>query len=172
MKSTNNNIQDQPQNQDQLNENQLNELENDTVWSLLENTEKASPIEASPMFSRNVMRETRLQDQEPFPSLIQRIFAPKFSKVALTICATAACALVAINLSSDQNNNPDTIVTTTTDTEFIQDISLEELSAYSEIISDDTQAAVADDFTSEMLQLADQDPFYISEEEIALAMNL
>ena len=57
---------------------QLNELENDAVWTLLDEAEKVSPVEAtaSPMFARNVMREIRLQSPPLSPPLWQRIFGP------------------------------------------------------------------------------------------------
>ena len=154
----------------ELTQDQLNELEGDNVWSLLNNAEESSPVKASPMFSRNVMREIRLQHKEAPVSFWQRIFAPKFNKVVITLGATAACALLVTNMTSEQNNTADSI--TSVDTRFIEDISLEELAAYGEVVTAETPSEEADEFTYEMLYLASQDPFFISEEEIALAMQM
>ncbi|MGJ8655032.1 MAG: hypothetical protein ACSHX6_01175 [Akkermansiaceae bacterium] len=170
MKNDTNNIQNQsPLNSVELNKDQLNELENDAVWTLLDNTEESSPVQASPMFSRNVMREIRLQHQDAPVSFWQRIFAPKFNKVALTLGATAVCALIVTTMTSE-HNNADSLASV--DTSFIEDISLEELSAYEEIVAAEAEAAKEDEFTYEMLDLASQDPFFISEEEIAIAMQM
>lgn len=164
MKSDNNN------NPAELNQDLLNELENDTVWSLLNNAEESSPVKASPMFSRNVMREIRLQQEDAPLSFWQKLFAPKFNKVAITLGATAVCALLVTTMMSEQNNTAETI--TSVDTSFIEDISLEELAAYEDTITAEVQSEEADEFTYEMLDLASKDPFFISEEEIALAMQM
>ncbi len=166
MKSNNQNTP----NPDNLTQSQINELENDNIWSLLDKADKTAPVEASPMFARNVMREIRLQHHNATPSLWQRITTPKFNKIALTLGATAACVLIATNFIS-QNNNPSSIAKTTLDTEFIHDIPLVELAAYSDQIITETPSKDTDVFAIEMLELADQDPFFITEEEIALAMN-
>ena len=151
------------QNQEELNELQLNELENDTVWSLLDNTENESPTEASPMFARNVMREIRVNHSpESALSFWQRLTAPRFNKIALTLGATAACAVVIIvTQMSEQNAQADSNTQISNDLEKI---------TFEDIIS--IEETEEDSFTEEMLELADQDPFYITEEEIEIAMQL
>ena len=154
-------------NANNLNQDQLNELENDAVWTLLEDTEKASPVEASPMFARNVMREIRLT--ESAPTLWQRVFAPKFNKVALALGATAACAALAITMMPAQNAGSDTLADDTGLLEGFEDLSIDELADLEGASLTDLEA---DTFTNEMLDLAGQDPFYISEEEIEIAMQM
>ncbi len=169
MKNTANNSN---QNEDSFNAQQFNELENDTIWTLLENAEKTSPVEASPMFARNVMREIRLSTAEvtATQSFWQRIFAPKINKAVFAVGATAACAALAFTMMSEQNSEPTPV---TADTEFLGEIadelSMDELAVLEETTPLETEL---DSFTNEMLDLASQDPFYISEEEIEIAMQM
>ncbi len=153
------------QNQDPLNEQQLNELENDTVWALLNTAEKDSAVEASPMFARNVMREIRVNHcKETAPSFWQRLITPKFNKVALSLGAVAACAVLVISQISEQNTGSGTSIADTELPDGLDDISFEEITTFTEIEEEN--------FTDEMLDLASQDPFYISEEEIEIAMQM
>jgi len=164
MKNNANNM-NSDQNQDPLNEQQLNELENDTVWSLLNTAEKDSAVEASPMFARNVMREIRVNHcQEKAPSFWQRLIAPKFNKVALTLGAAAACAVLVITQTSEQNTEPGSSIAGTELSDGLEDISFEDITKFEE--------TEEENFTDEMLELASQDPFYISEEEIQIAMQM
>jgi hypothetical protein len=152
-------------NQDHLNEQQLSELENDAVWSLLDMTEKDSALEPSPMFARNIMREIRLnQRNDKAPSFWRRLVTPKFNKVALTLAATAACAVLVITQNSAQNNEPSPSIADTELSDDIDSISFEDLTTFVE--------TEEDNFTDEMLELASKDPFYISEEEIEIAMQM
>jgi hypothetical protein len=164
MKNKANNT-NQDQNQDSLNEQQLNELENDAVWSLLNTAEKDSAVEVSPMFARNVMREIRVNlSQEKSLSFWQRLIAPKFNKIAFTLAATAACAVLVITQISEQDTDS---VVATANTEFsddLDDISFDDITTFVE--------SEEKTFTDEMLELAGQDPFYISEEEIEIAMQM
>ena len=165
-------INNMNQNQDQLTEQQLNELENDAVWTLLDNAEKGSSTEANPMFARNVMREIRVNHTgatASSTSFWQRLVAPKFNKTALTLGATVACAALVITQMTAENQ-PDAPSSLATETEpsgnadQLDDISIEDIVTFVE--------AEEDNFAEEMLDLASQDPFYISEEEIELAMQL
>lgn len=174
MKNNANNAMNTNQNEDQLTAQQLAELENDTVWTLLENVEKASPVEASPMFARNAMRKIRLSEgetgAEATQSFWQRVFAPKMNKVVFAVGATAACAALAFTMMSEQNANISPI---TANSEFLDEIaenlSMDELADIDEAAP---LEAELDSFTDEMLDLASQDPFYISEEEIEIAMQM
>jgi hypothetical protein len=160
MKNNANNLN---QNQPELTEQQLNELENDTVWSLLENAEKASTAEVSPMFARNIMREIRVSHTETPTSFWQRLMAPKFNKVALSLGA-AACAVLVITQMTDQNPQE---VSPIASTDISQDT---EVITFEDIIT--LEETEEDSFTEEMLDLANQDPFYITEEDIELAMQM
>lgn len=170
-------INNMNQNQDHLTEQQLNELENDAVWTLLDNAEldnaeKGSSTEANPMFARNVMREIRVNHTgatASSTSFWQRLMAPKFNKIALTLGATVACAALVISqmTAEDQPDAPSSLATeteTNDNVDQLDDISIEDIVTFVE--------AEEDNFTEEMLDLASQDPFYISEEEIELAMQL
>ncbi|MFT5904929.1 MAG: hypothetical protein ACI9E1_000518 [Cryomorphaceae bacterium] len=153
------------QNQEPLNEQQLSELENDAVWSLLNTAEKDSAVEVSPMFARNVMREIRVNhSQEIAPSFWQRLIAPKFNKVGLTLGAVAACAVLVITQITDQYTGSATSIVDTELPNTLDDISFEDITNFAEIEEEN--------FTDEMLDLASQDPFYISEEEIEIAMQM
>lgn len=75
--------------------------EQDPVWDLLG---KASKREADPMFSRNVMRSIRLEDDKP--TLWQRLFSPVSALTA--VAGVAACAVVAILSMNPAENNEQT----------------------------------------------------------------
>jgi hypothetical protein len=153
------------QNQEELNEQQLNELENDTVWSLLDNAEKESPTEASPMFARNLMREIRVNHSpESALSFWQRLTAPRFNKIALTLGATVACAVLIVTQMFEQNTQTGQNTASTKISNELETITFEDI-----ISIEETEE---DSFTEEMLELADQDPFYITEEEIEIAMQM
>lgn len=144
------------QNQDQLTEQQLSELENDAVWSLITEAETHSSPDVSPMFSRNVMREIRL-NHSPTSPLPLSLFG-RFNKIALGLgLGVAACAVLVITQLSDQNTTQDPV---TTSTETIDELD--------KILIDDE----LNEFTEEMLEIANQDPIFITEEEIALAMQM
>jgi len=154
-----------------INEQQLIDSENDAVWNLLDNAEQASPVEASPMFARNIMREIRLDSSKDKPAANhQGIISPAFTKAALALAAAFAIAAIIItNTPKQHNDSQPTLVDQEQNLlQGFEDISIEELSAFSSTIEVESQ----DEFTDEMLDLANQDPFYISEEEIEIAMNL
>ncbi len=149
---------------DQLNDDQLNELENDAVWSLLEQANKESTTKASPLFARNIMREIRLNQPEPANSLWHKLTSSTFNKIGLSLAATAACAAIIITISPNQHADP---ITTTAQTEShsdLESITFDEIIAFPD--SDTEQIAL------EMLELASQDPLYLSEEEIETAMQM
>ena len=62
------------------------ELENDAVWSLLEQGTQAEP---SPQFTQNTLRAARLQNEKTTTSWWQKIFTPK-PIIALGVTGLAA----------------------------------------------------------------------------------
>jgi len=156
--------------QEDLNESQLHDLEKDPVWALLDDAEPHPTTDVNPKFARNVMREIRLnhspKEQDARLSLWQRLFAPKYSKIALTLCATTACiALIVASFAPDDASIQDNL--TTNENLFSDDLAelaIEDINSLLE--------AEDDDFTEEMLNLANQDPFFISAEEIEVVMKM
>ncbi|MEO1857212.1 MAG: hypothetical protein ABGY95_07615 [Rubritalea sp.] len=71
-----------------------NTPENDPAWDLLG---KASKQEASPMFSRNVLRAIRLEEQEATPWW-KRLLTP--APIVGTLAAAAACVALIISTPS------------------------------------------------------------------------
>ena len=71
-----------------------NAPENDPAWDLLG---KASKQEASPMFSRNVLRSIRLEEQEPNPWW-KRLLTP--APIVGTLATAAACVALIISSPS------------------------------------------------------------------------
>ena len=150
--------------QEQLTDDQLHELENDAVWSLLRDTDKSSQIHANPMFARNVMREIRLNHSNQSPqSFWNRLTFSHFNKIALSFGLAAVAALVVV--ISIPNSDSSKGLTTS------KDSSLEELSQLDHLIGDEKSTEL-EQFTDEMLKIANEDPFYISEEEIEIAMQM
>jgi hypothetical protein len=143
------------QNPEQLTEQQLNELENDAVWSLITETKKHSTVEVSPMFSRNVMREIRLNHSSTSAfSLFGR-----FNKVALGLGLAVAAACVALSIThfSEDNSNNDPLAT-----------SQESVDELNEILIQDE----LDEFTEEITDISSQDPLFITAEEIEIVMQM
>lgn len=70
--------------------------ENDPVWDLLGN---ASQQEAGPMFSRDVMRSIRLEQQQA-PAWWQRILRP--APVVGTLATAAACVALVFFATTEQ----------------------------------------------------------------------
>jgi len=150
----------------QLTDQQVNEMEHDKLWDLLD--EADSPVEASPMFSRNVMREIRNLDGnnesiDDSTSFWQRIISPNFAKYGLGMAAAAVCAFLVTTKIPSTNNNENL-----TDAKEVNDIQIDPLTEHSEGIAPSTEE---DAFTTEILALVDQDPLFMSEEDIDLAMN-
>ena len=79
-----------------------NTPENDPAWELLG---KASKQEASPMFSRNVLRSIRLEEQEATPWW-KRLLTP--TPIVATLATAAACVAFII---STQSTTPETAPT-------------------------------------------------------------
>jgi hypothetical protein len=71
-----------------------NTPENDPAWDLLD---KASKQEASPMFSRNVLRAIRLEEQEATPWW-KRSLTP--APIVGTLATAAACVALIISTPS------------------------------------------------------------------------
>ncbi|GAA5497413.1 hypothetical protein Rhal01_03609 [Rubritalea halochordaticola] len=76
-----------------------NDIEKDPVWDLLGAASEQKP---SPMFSRNVMRAIRLEE-EPIP-FWKRLLAPRPVITGLT--AAAACIVLTVALMND-DQSPD-----------------------------------------------------------------
>lgn len=72
-----------------------NQEQNDPVWELLK---QARPVEPSPFFARNVMREVRLRESErgSLGDLVRSFFR---NRVALGLMATAAIAVALVVLN-------------------------------------------------------------------------
>ncbi|MDA8975099.1 hypothetical protein N9F50_00775 [Akkermansiaceae bacterium] len=84
------------------------ELDNDTVWNLLE---KSSPTEASPTFLQDTLRRTRLEASVPTPWW-KSLFSPKL------LLGTSAAALAAIALVFSLNSpTPEVVPSVTIDTD-------------------------------------------------------
>jgi hypothetical protein len=76
------------------------DLDQDPVWDLVD---RAQPLEANPLFSRNVMREIRLAEDSAIPWW-KRLLASK-PLVASSLAAVAAVAiLVSVNTNSPTTN--------------------------------------------------------------------
>lgn len=175
MKKTSDIAENNTDNSTQLTDNQINEMENDTLWDFLDQAK--ATVEASPVFSRNVMHEVRSlresdETETSSPSFWNRITSPNFAKIGLGVAAAAACALIVTKTLSDPNTGSDagplTDASDKIDIDFIDDIPLQELSAFS---NDSETSFLEDTFTAEFLDLADQDPLFLSEEELDVAMN-
>ena len=166
MKKTTNTDIHNSEESSQLSDSQTNEMESDPLWSLIEKAD--SPTEVNPLFAINVMREIRLLDEnkensEPL-SIWQTMFSTNFAKYGLGLAAACAILITVISTSNTENLAD----TNTIDSDFLQDIPLESLSEYSENV----EISVTEDaFTAEILELVDQDPLFLSEEDIDLAMN-
>jgi hypothetical protein len=77
------------------------DLDQDPVWDLVD---RAQPLEANPLFSRNVMREIRLAEDSAIPWW-KRLLASK-PLVASSLAAVAAVAiLVSVNTNSPATNS-------------------------------------------------------------------
>ena len=71
-----------------------NSPENDPIWDLLN---KASTPEASEMFSRNVLRSIRLEEQQSTP-VWRRLLTP--APIVVTLATAAACLALILNIQS------------------------------------------------------------------------
>ena len=158
-------------NNSELTEDQIIEMENDTLWDLVDKANQ--PIKTNTQFSNKIMREIRELDENEdissnSTSLSNLIIFPNFVKYSFAVAA--ACALLVITMSnSDQNDAGSPAYSSKSiDIEFINDIPLESLPEYSE---NTTTAFTEDTFAAEMLEFIDQDPLFLSEEDIDLAMN-
>ena len=78
--------------------------ENDPVWDLLGN---ASKQEANPMFSRDVMRSIRLDEQDSV-SWWQRILRP--APIFGSLATAAACVALVFYTQTEQPSSPESIV--------------------------------------------------------------
>lgn len=146
---------------------ELENLENDPVWSLLDD---ASHQEPSPTFAQNIMAEIRNADTDiqDIPNNI--ISPPSFwkrhsTKIATATAAIAACVIVAINTSSPATgdniaSNPTTLTPSGND----------ETSALEQPIVD-TQDDI-DALVEEMLRIDNEDPFFMSADDIEILVAM
>ncbi len=100
--------------------------ENDPTWDLLN---KASKQEASEMFSRNVLRSIRLEEQEAAPWW-KRLLSP--APIVGTLATAAACVALII---STQTTAPET----TTDSVAQQPTAAESFAELSEVSPDNDE---------------------------------
>ncbi len=137
-----------------LNAADLETLENDAVWSLLDKTsaQDASPA-AKPMFARNVMREIRQLEatQQPW---WKSIFSSNVAKVLIPAGVTAACVIAFTDFSSS------TSATSTTAEN--ADFTPEEFAQFSDYLAN----SEVDAFAEEMLAIENEDPIFMSADEI------
>ncbi len=147
----------------QLNAKELNVLENDGVWSVLDQAPKqdASPA-SNPMFARNVMREI-LQMEEDTQPWWKSIFSIKFAKALLPSAAiagaTAACIVAFTGTSTPSSTN---LVENSDSQTTIVTFTIEEITE----ISDSLASSEVDAFTQEMLDIENEDPIFMTTDEI------
>ena len=137
-----------------LNAADLETLENDAVWSLLDKTsaQDASPA-AKPMFARNVMREIRQLEETQQPWW-KSIFSSNVAKVLIPAGVTAACVIAFTDFSSS------TSATSTTAEN--ADFTPEEFAQFSDYLAN----SEVDAFAEEMLAIENEDPIFMSADEI------
>lgn len=110
------------------------ELENDAVWSLLEQGTQAEP---SPQFTQNTLRAARLQSEKTTTSWWQKIFTPQ-PIIALGVTGLAALAITLslpnpTDTTSDDPTSPSNLPTTAEVSENWDDL---EDALASELLSD------------------------------------
>ena len=137
---------------------------NDKVWELLDN---ASQQEASPLFSRNVMRAVRLEEAEsstPWWKMLTNM------KALVSVGAVAACAIAVISVYSGNNTaipiNDDSFAGT-------PDPITEEVTTDipSELISDMETYVANDEFVSEILVNLVENPDLLSADEMVAMVS-
>jgi len=137
---------------------------NDKVWELLDN---ASQQEASPLFSRNVMRAVRLEEAEsstPWWKMFTNM------KALVSVGAVAACAIAVVSVYSGINNEIPTNEGGFTGT---QDPITEEVTTDipSELISDMATYVANDEFVSEILVNLVENPDLLSADEMVAIVS-
>lgn len=145
-------------NNSNLGANQLETLENDPVWTILDEapSSDASPS-AKPMFARNVMREIRLLEDAKQPWW-KAALTSKFSKILLpTAAVTGAAAAFIVTFSAQPSSDLAQISDTSAEIFTLEDI---------EEISDSYASIELDDFAQELLAIENEDPIFMSAEEI------
>ena len=76
-------------------------LEEDEVWSLLD---KSAPPQAGPLFSRNILREIRLEESQPSRSFWTRL---PWARFALPVALLFLIALGLVSIGPEKGNSPD-----------------------------------------------------------------
>ena len=141
----------------------LNNLENDAVWALLD---EASTTEASPLFAQKVMQEIRAEESEDVAKVvIAPSFWNRYSKpiYALGAAGIAACVIAMLSTTAPMNSGIDQLA---------NDDSVEQL------ISDDADLAAFeedlffDEIASEMIALEHEDPIFMSEDDINYLVSM
>lgn len=137
---------------------------NDKVWELLDN---ASQQEASPLFSRNVMRAVRLEEaasSTPWWKMLTNM------KALVSVGAVAACAIAVISVYSGNNTG---IPTNEGGFAGVQDPITEEVTTDipSELISDMETYVANDEFVSEILVNLVENPDLLSADEMVAMIS-
>lgn len=139
--------------------------EKDPVWDLLA---QASEQKASPMFSRDVMRSIRLEEQKASSTWWKALFTPTTAVATIAVTCLALVATTQLSNNDEANSEPPTIVQTPAETtlppadtavaafdEFAASYQVDE--EIDDIISPLTLIATSD--TSDFYTLEDMDSF-------------
>jgi hypothetical protein len=117
------------------------DLDHDPVWDLVD---RAHPQEASPLFSRNVMREIRLAEHSPAPWW-KRLLTSRPLIASSLAAAAAVSILVSVNGPGPTDNPGLAGVTPAPDTPL---------------------AELHDELNQELLKAAAEDPSLFSDEQL------
>ena len=146
--------------------NQESNQTDDQVWDLLK---EARPAKASPSFSKNVLREVRLQQSEKKSGFWSQWLKPKYALAGLAV----ACAVVILPLAFD-TSSPSSAASegNTAHTSPQQNPSKEayfdSIQEKSTVINDFTSVIDDDDLVGEFLVTFSENPDLLSENDLDL----
>lgn len=162
---------------------ELNSLENDAVWTLLD---EATPAKASPDFVSNVMglaeRTKQNQSEEPFSSDSKIVTSPSFWKRyaiplgTISAAGIAACVMLAFNANDhvDSTTGGDSISAAPTNSPAIE-LTDEELVALAEDEGFPLESLVATseaDQLDQLIAIDDEDPFFMTADDINVLVSM
>lgn len=140
---------------------ELEDMEKDAVWELLD---KAPTKQAGPMFSRNVMRAIRLEeDAAPATPWWKKVFSPK---PVLAMGAAACCALAVTAIYSPSSTSTTTTTTASVEDSIQLDAELEQELEYL------LQVELEDEFLEELAVTSSDETFLSADEIAALSVSL
>lgn len=126
------------------------------VWKLLDN---ASSVKPSAQFSRNVVREIRLNETSQSESLWKKCFKPTYALVALAV----VCAIVALPILLQ--NETDTSGVAETDSDNTEHATTASGVESSTVISDFSSVIDDDEMVSEFLVTLSENPDILTEDD-------